>query len=208
VIAIVDYGLGNVKAFAHVYTQLNIPFAVARRADDLAGADRIILPGVGAFDQAMLRLEEAGMREALDELVVRRKIPVLGVCVGLQMLGRSSEEGRRPGLGWIDGEVVRFTPAAGAAGRAPAMRVPHMGWNGIRPVRESALLAGLDGDALFYFLHSYYFQARRTEDVVAVSDYFGEFASAVSAGNVHGVQFHPEKSHHWGIRLLRNFAGI
>ena len=203
-IAIVDYGLGNVKAFAYVYSQLNIAFAVAKRAEELAGADRLILPGVGAFDQAMLRLEEAGMREALDDLVVGRKVPVLGVCVGMQMLGRSSEEGRRPGLGWLDGEVKRFTPS----GSARAMRVPHMGWNGIRPVRESGLLAGLDSEARFYFLHSYYFKSRRPEDVIAVTDYYGGFASAVNFGNIYGVQFHPEKSHQGGIRLLRNFAGI
>jgi imidazole glycerol-phosphate synthase subunit HisH len=204
VIAIVDYGLGNVKAFANVYAQSNIAFVLAKRADELLAADRIILPGVGAFDQAMLRLEQSGLRETLDELVVKRRVPVLGVCVGMQMLAASSEEGRRPGLGWIDGDVRRFRPA----GPGDSMRVPHMGWNGIRPVRESALLAGLERDALFYFLHSYYYQSHRPEDVIAVSDYHGEFASAVSSGNVHGVQFHPEKSHQWGIRLLRNFAGI
>jgi glutamine amidotransferase len=204
VIAIVDYGMGNVKAFANVYSQSNIAFALAKRAGDLLDADKIILPGVGAFDQAMLRLEQSGMKENLDELVVKRRIPVLGVCVGMQMLASSSEEGRRPGLGWIDGEVKRFRPS----GPKDSMRVPHMGWNGIRLVRENALLSGLDRDALFYFLHSYYYVSHRPEDVIAVSDYDGEFACAVNSGNVYGVQFHPEKSHSWGIRLLQNFAGI
>ena len=203
-IAVVDFGLGNVKAFANVYSESNVPFVLAKRAAELREADRSILPGVGAFDQAMLRLEESGMKETLDDLVVGRKVPVLGVCVGMQMLAPSSEEGRRPGLGWVDGEVKRVTPA----GPRDAMRVPHMGWNTIRPVRTSPLLTGLDEEARFYFLHSYCFKSRRPEDVVAVTDYYGEFASVVNSGNVYGVQFHPEKSHRWGIRLLRNFAAI
>jgi len=204
VIAIVNYGLGNVKAFANVYSKSNIAFVLAREAAELRAAEKIILPGVGAFDQAMLRLEQSGMKETLDELVLGRGIPVLGVCVGMQMLARSSEEGRRPGLGWIEGEVKRFTPA----GPRDPMRVPHMGWNTIRPLRPSPLLAGLDQDASFYFLHSYYFKSPRPEDILAVSDYYGEFACAMNSRNVYGVQFHPEKSHQWGIRLLRNFAGI
>jgi len=203
-IAIIDYGLGNVKAFANVYKKLNIPAVIVKRAQDLENAAKVILPGVGAFDYAMQRLEKSGMRQMLDELVLRRSVPVLGVCVGMQMLACSSEEGRLPGLGWIDGEVKRFDPAF----LKQSLAVPHMGWNNIKPVKINGLLQGLDLDARFYFLHSYYFHSHKRDDVIAVTDYGGEFDCAVNAGNVFGVQFHPEKSHQWGIRLLENFAKV
>ena len=203
-IAIIDYGLGNVRAFSNVYKILNIPAIIAKQAKDLFEATKVILPGVGAFDFAMSMLEKSGMRPILDEIVLRRHVPVLGVCVGMQMLASSSEEGRLPGLGWIDGEVKRFIFSSCPDSR----RVPHMGWNTIRPVKNNTLLQNLDHDARFYFLHSYYFQCHTSENIIAVTDYGGEFASAVNSGNVSGVQFHPEKSHQWGIQLLENFAKI
>ena len=129
-------------------------------------------------------------------------MPVLGVCVGMQILGRGSDEGKLPGLGWIDGRVR----ALGTLGSEQKLPVPHMGWNDVRPVVRSKLFDGLDSDARFYFLHSYYFQCDREEDTLAVSDYGRDFASAAHAANVFGVQFHPEKSHQYGARLLRNFA--
>jgi imidazole glycerol-phosphate synthase subunit HisH len=201
-IAIIDYGLGNVKAFANVYDRLNIPAMIARQDKDLQNVDKVILPGVGAFDYAMQRLEKSGMRQMLDEIVLRKKAPVLGICVGMQMLACSSEEGCLPGLGWIDGVVKRFNPSS----LKHSMYVPHMGWNDVKAIKNNSLLKGLDHNARFYFLHSYYFQCHRTDDVIAVTDYGGEFACAVNSGNVFGVQFHPEKSHQWGVQLLKNFA--
>lgn len=201
-ITIINYGLGNIKAFVNAYNQLNIPINIAARSDDLKTATKVVLPGVGAFDYAMERLEKSGMRQSLDEMVLDRHVPVLGVCVGMQMLACSSEEGNLPGLGWIDGEVKKFTPSAVRY----SLPVPHMGWNNVRPTRINCLLQGLDLEARFYFLHSYYFECHRSDDIIAVTDYDGEFASAVNSGNVFGVQFHPEKSHQWGIRLLENFA--
>jgi glutamine amidotransferase len=204
-IAIIDYGLGNVRAFANVYKKLNVPAVIAKQAGDLLNASKVILPGVGAFDHAMQRLEISGMRPLLDEIVLHRHVPVLGVCVGMQMFAHSSEEGRLPGLGWIDGEVRKFRPSPL---ESSSMRVPHMGWNDIILKKDNGLLRGLDQNARFYFLHSYYFQCHKSEDIIAATDYYGEFTSAVNSGNVYGVQFHPEKSHQWGIRLLENYANL
>lgn len=203
-ITIVDYGLGNILAFANVYKGLNIPVTVARSAADLVGAAKIILPGVGAFDHAMERLEQSGMRAPLDDLVLRQRVPVLGICVGMQILAGSSEEGSLPGLGWIDGRVKKFDASTLLYGT----RLPHMGWNDVTPRRDDPLFLGLETDAKFYFLHSYYFECTTSEDVLAVAEYGREFSCAVSSANVYGVQFHPEKSHHFGTQLLKNFAHL
>lgn len=204
-IKIVDYGLGNITAFVNVYKRVNLRLEIARTAADLAGATKIILPGVGAFDHAMELLEASGMRAPLDELVLHKAVPVIGICVGMQILAKSSEEGVRPGLGWIDGRVrwFRSTP------RSDALPVPHMGWNDVTSNgRGAALFSGLEKDARFYFLHSYYFECGNADDVIATSSYGIDFACAVRSGNVYGVQFHPEKSHHWGQNLLKNFAEL
>ena len=201
-IAIIDYGLGNIKAFANVYKNLNIPVTIAKNSDQLIEADKIILPGVGSFDYAMLRLNGSGMRETLDELVLNKNIPVLGICVGMQMLAKSSEEGKLPGLGWIDAEVMRFNVSAFDH---PAC-IPHMGWNDVVPIVTTQLMQNLEHNARFYFLHSYYFQCNHQEDTIATTDYGIQFSCAVGHKNIFGVQFHPEKSHQWGIQLLKNFA--
>jgi glutamine amidotransferase len=203
-IGIIDYGLGNVRAFANVYKILNIPTVIVKQPSELKNVSKAILPGGGAFDYAMKKLEDSGLKPLLDNMVLVHRVPVLGICVGMQMLAHSSEEGVLPGLGWVDAEVKRFDSSS----LRHSMRVPHMGWNNIKPLKLNSLLQGLDLDARFYFLHSYYFQSHRSEDVIAVTDYCGEFACAVNSRNVYGVQFHPEKSHQWGIRLLENFAKL
>jgi glutamine amidotransferase len=203
-ITIVDYGLGNVRAFLNVYHRLNIAAKAASSAAELKAASKVVLPGVGAFDHAMERLEGSGMREVLEELALGARVPVLGVCVGMQILGRSSDEGKLPGLGWIEGRVRHFGTQA-SFGELP---LPHMGWNDVRPVAGNPLFNQLETDARFYFLHSYYMDCSRAQDVAAVSAYGIEFCCAVSAGNIYGVQFHPEKSHHDGTRLLKNFAEL
>ena len=203
-IAIVDYGLGNVQAFLNVYKRLNVPAKTATSPADLDGVPKVILPGVGAFDHAMERLDASGMRGALDDLVQGRDAQVLGVCVGMQILAHASEEGDRAGLGYVPGRVRVFD----ADSPTGPLQLPHMGWNDVTPVPRNPLFEGLDDDARFYFLHSYYFECERAEDVAAVSSYGREFSCAVSSGNIHGVQFHPEKSHHFGTRLLQNFAEL
>lgn len=201
-IAIVDYGLGNIKAFANVYKKLNIPFIIATKPDDLKNAKKVILPGVGAFDYAMDRLNKSGMRQTLDEIVMNQYVPVLGICVGMQMLAASSEEGILPGLGWINGKVLKFDQAI----FTQSTHLPHMGWNDVKPATNNSLFKDLETEARFYFLHSYYFSCNNRENILAITDYGGEFASVVNSENIFGVQFHPEKSHQWGIQLLRNFA--
>jgi len=200
-IALVDYGLGNIQAIANIYRRLNIPTRVARSAAELKDADKVVLPGVGAFDWAMARLSDSGMRECLDDMVLTRGCSVLGICVGMQMMATCSEEGHLKGLGWIDARVRRFD---GAHSGGP---LPHMGWNDVNPKETDTLFRGIDSSC-FYFLHSYYFAPHNAEHVLATTDYGDEFVSAFRVGRIYGVQFHPEKSHDCGVQLLRNFAEL
>jgi glutamine amidotransferase len=202
-IKIIDYGLGNILAFQNMYKRLNIPVGQAKTVDELDGATKLILPGVGAFDHAMEQLERSGMRQRLDQLVLKMGIPVLGICVGMQMLAERSDEGRLSGLGWIRGEVKGFKSL-----NQTDLLLPHMGWNDVRAKYGNRLFDGLHDEARFYFLHSYYFECANEEDVAAVSEYGKPFSCSVNCGHIHGVQFHPEKSHHFGAQLLKNFASL
>lgn len=199
-ITLVDYGLGNVQAFANIYKRLGVSYAIASDADGLIGASRLVLPGVGAFDWAMQRLDLSGMRPSLDDLVLNQQVPVLGICVGMQIMATRSDEGQEPGLGWIQGEVKRFDSQLFNT----KTKLPHMGWNDIFPVNHP-LFAGIF-DPRFYFLHSYFFQPSCLDVVLAEAEYGQRFAASVGVRHILGVQFHPEKSHHWGVHLLRNFA--
>lgn len=203
-ITLVNYGLGNLQAFANIYKRLNLPVQAASTAAELTGAEKLILPGVGAFDWAMKRLTASGMREVLNELVIHQGRPILGICVGMQMMANRSEEGVLEGLGWIDAEVKKFAPVPAP----PRFQLPHMGWNDVTPRSDEGLFANLGAGARFYFLHSYYFLPHDPEQTLATTDYHGPYASSVRAGHVYGVQFHPEKSHQWGIQLLKNFAEL
>lgn len=203
-IRIVDYGVGNIDAFLSMYRGLGIPAERARGAAELRGASKLVLPGVGAFDHAMSLLNESGLREALDERVLGAGVPVLGVCVGMQIMASGSEEGVMNGLGWIPGRVRALSenPACGS------LPVPHMGWNDMNIRRGAALLRGFEPAPRFYFLHSYYLECADDAHVAATASYGFDFACAVSTGGIHGVQCHPEKSHRFGAQLLRNFAEL
>ncbi|MHC8355005.1 imidazole glycerol phosphate synthase subunit HisH [Pseudomonas sp. LB3P81] len=203
-ITIIDYGLGNIQAFVNVYKRLHIPVSVAQNADELASATKLILPGVGAFDHAMERLDSSGMRPLLDELVQLKKVPVLGICVGMQILADSSDEGSLPGLGWVSGAVRSFSSIP----QLSDLALPHMGWNDVVPSLGNPLFRGFEKDARFYFLHSFFFECQQLANVAATSSYGLDFSCAVAADNVYGVQFHPEKSHHFGVGLLKNFAEL
>lgn len=201
-IKIINYGLGNLMAFMNAYRHLGIPAELADTADKLTGASKIILPGVGAFDHAMALLNASGMRASLDHLVLEKKVPVLGICVGMQILASESDEGTGKGLGWVPGRVVGFRSL-----QRNDLMLPHMGWNDVEPKSAQGLFADLAGSR-FYFLHSFYYQCENDENALATSRYGVDFACSVRAGNVYGVQFHPEKSHHNGVTLLKNFADI
>ena len=203
-LAIINYGLGNIKALTNVYKNLNIPFKIALSSDDLKNTSSLILPGVGAFDYAMRLLEQSGMRKSLNNLVLQHNIPILGICVGMQMLANSSEEGILPGLGWIDGIVKKFDSAT----LIHKPKFPHMGWNNVNSIKNSKLFQNIETGSRFYFIHSYYFQCHHNKDIIATTDYGIQFTSAVNTRNIYGVQFHPEKSHQNGIQLLKNFGNI
>lgn len=203
-ITIIDYGVGNINAFVSVYKRLNIATKIAKTSADLEGAEKLILPGVGHFDHAMSQLINSGMLEKLNYLVLIQKTPVIGICVGMQMMANSSEEGTFEGLKWIDASVKKFDEAK----IKQITRLPHMGWNDAYTLIQHPLFQGLEKDALFYFLHSYYFQCNNPQDILAVSDYGERFTCAAFRGNVYGIQFHPEKSHKYGEKLLHNFAKL
>lgn len=203
-IAILDYGLGNVMAFVNVYKRLNIPAKVAATPSALEGASRLILPGVGAFDYAMKLFQDSGLRTPVENLVLRQNMPVLGVCVGMQMLAAGSDEGQLPGLSWVPGRVRRIDVGA----LSHRTRLPHMGWNEVDADPESPLFKSYERDDRFYFLHSYFFDTTSSQYSIATTRYGLAFTCAVRHCNIYGVQFHPEKSHHAGSRLLQDFAEL
>lgn len=203
-IQLIDYGVGNIQAFLNVFKRLGIPAEAASTPEALQEATHLILPGVGAFDHAMTQFNQSGLRDRVEQLVLGDKIPVIGICVGMQMLASGSEEGNMDGLNWVPGQVRSFTSNPDSQ----QLPMPHMGWNDVKPLRDSALTNNFNGDPRFYFLHSYYFDCADKNDVIATAEYGFEFDCIVGRGNVFGIQCHPEKSHSSGSTLLKNFSGI
>jgi imidazole glycerol-phosphate synthase subunit HisH len=203
VIVIADYGLGNISSIRNMLAKAGCAqVRVTGEAAEIAQAAKLILPGVGAFDHGMARLRSGGQVEALTEAAVRRGVPTLGICLGMQLMCRTSEEGELPGLGWIDASVVRFAPPAGSA-----LKVPHMGWNTVHAVKSTPLLPD-EGEQRFYFVHSFHAVCNRSTDVWATAHHGYDFAAAVNCGNIYGVQFHPEKSHRFGMDMLSRFVAL
>ena len=203
-IGIIDYGSGNVQAIATIYKNLNIEHQVLTRPEDLNKVDKLILPGVGAFDATMQQLIDSGIKEELNNLVINKKVPILGICVGLQVMGNGSDEGKLPGFGWISGRVRKFDKKKIES----KPKLPHMGWNTIKDVQNHDLFRDIDHDFGFYFMHSFYFDCNSKDNVLATSNYGEKFTSAIYSDHIIGTQFHPEKSHGNGVLLFKNFANL
>jgi glutamine amidotransferase len=209
-ITIVDYGVGNLGSIINMLKKVGAKAQASSDPDVLRQAEKLILPGVGAFDAGMKKLDETGLVPVLNELVLERKVPVIGLCLGMQLMTKRSEEGKEAGLGWIDAQTVRFKFGAENA----HLKVPHMGWNTLDICRQHPLVAdpstgsghSLGPESRFYFVHSYHIVCADETDVVANTDYGYPFAAIIAKGNILGAQFHPEKSHKYGMKLLKNFA--
>lgn len=201
VISIVDYGIGNIGSVANMLRRIGAKFALAANPEQVEEAEALILPGVGAFDAGMNALREKGLVEPLLRQARERRVPILGICLGMQLLGNGSEEGDAAGLQLIDADFVRFRFPAGSA-----LKVPHMGWNTLEIVRQNPILDATEGEQRFYFVHSYFARVNDPSAVVATADYGGQFVAVFGRDNIYGVQFHPEKSHKFGMSVLRNFT--
>ncbi|MHA2602277.1 MAG: imidazole glycerol phosphate synthase subunit HisH [Candidatus Thorarchaeota archaeon SMTZ1-83] len=202
-ITIVDYGMGNLGSIRNMLTRLGFEVEISSDIQEIENATKLILPGVGAFDNAMKNLEERGMIPVLNELVLNRRVPILGICLGMQLLSQRSEEGNMQGLGWIEAETIRFRFNPGQN-----LRIPHMGWNTVTIQQDSCLFNDMYEEPRFYFVHSYHVKCVSEETTLARTHYGIDFTSAVSHDNIYGVQFHPEKSHKFGMKTLKNFAEL
>lgn len=203
-LVLIDYGMGNLKSFENLYSKLRIPVHVSSDAKVILQAKKLILPGVGHFNSGMKNLRESGLVSLLNEMVLGRNTPILGICLGMQLMTRHSEEGDVEGLGWIPAETVKLVAPAGEK-----LRVPHVGFNEVHVTSKNGhLFHEIEGDSYFYFTHSYKVVCDQTEVIMATSDYGSTFTCAVHSKNIFGVQFHPEKSHQRGVQLLKNFAEL
>lgn len=200
-ISIVNYGMGNLGSVANMFKRIGVAAQIVDNPAQLAKATKILLPGVGAFDQAMKRINESGFREVLDQKALVEKIPVLGICLGMQLLTRGSEEGKLPGLGWIPADTLRFPKTDG-------LKVPHMGWNVVLPATPSRLTENLPAESRFYFVHSYRVHTDDPANSILKCTYGITFDAAIQKDNIYGAQFHPEKSHRFGMQLFKNFSEI
>ncbi len=202
-ITIVDYGMGNLGSVHNMFKKVGVLAKITGDQEDIAKAEKILLPGVGAFDAAMDRIHDLGIFEVINTLVLEKKIPVLGICLGMQLLMEASEEGKLSGFGWIKGRASHFK------GRIPvSLKVPHMGWNDVTIVNESRLTRGFEKEARFYFVHSYFVQVDDNAHSMMKCSYGLDFDAAVHKENIYGAQFHPEKSHKFGMQLFKNFAEL
>jgi glutamine amidotransferase len=200
VIAILDYGVGNLGSLVNMFKRIGSAVTVESDLEILQSADKIVLPGVGAFDTAMTKINEApGLRDVLDQIALVDRKPILGVCLGMQLVTDGSDEGVLPGLGWISGRANRFPAIQG-------LKIPHMGWNTATSSSSHALTVGADDDSRYYFAHSYYVTVNDRADSIMKTHHGIDFDSAINHANISGVQFHPEKSHRFGMQILRNFA--
>ena len=200
-ITIIDYGMGNLGSIKNMFRRIKVESEITGDKNQIATSEKILLPGVGAFDAAMEKINAAGLSDILNKKTLEDKIPTLGICLGMQLLTKSSEEGKLPGLGWIDATTVKFNPDN-------SLKIPHMGWNTVNIKKQSPLLIDLPDEPRFYFVHSYYVSCRDAADVLTTTPYGIDFHSIIQHDNIYGAQFHPEKSHKFGMKILENFSKI
>lgn len=203
-ITIINYNAGNIRSIQNMLKRIGAKSCISSNVEEIEQAEKLILPGVGHFDYGMCNLKQSGLIEILNKKVVVDKTPLLGICLGAQLLGNGSEEGEEKGLGWINMDVVKFDKAK----MPDNLKIPHMSWNEILIKKSSKLLDGLNNESRFYFVHSYHMKCNDEKNIITNTNYGYEFTSAVEKGNIYGVQFHPEKSHKFGMRLLENFVNI
>lgn len=202
-ILVVDYGMGNLGSILNMFKKIGVNAKISSNIQDIEEAGKIILPGVGAFDNAMKNLNDLGLIPVLNKKIIKDKTPLLGICLGMQLLTKRSEEGSLDGLGWIDAETVRFRLSDNNS-----LKIPHMGWNTIDIKKDFCLYNDLYEEPRFYFVHSYYVKCNNSDNILTTTSYGIEFCSSVINGNILGVQFHPEKSHKFGMKVLKNFAEL
>jgi glutamine amidotransferase len=200
-ITIIDYGMGNLGSIKNMFKRIDVPAVITDDLDCIKSASKILLPGVGSFDAAMSRINESELRQVLDHKALDEQVPVLGICLGMQLLTRSSEEGDLSGLGWINAVTTRFPVK-------DDLKVPHMGWNVVKPASPSPLSKDLPDESRFYFVHSYCVHVDNEENSILKTCYDITFDAAIQRDNIYGAQFHPEKSHKFGMQLLSNFARL
>ncbi|MEE9441118.1 MAG: imidazole glycerol phosphate synthase subunit HisH [candidate division Zixibacteria bacterium] len=201
-IIIVDYGMGNLRSIQNMLKHLNVSSEISSDREIISAASKIILPGVGSFEKAVENIDRLGIRDLLIEKARHEKIPFLGICLGMQLLGDSSEEGTLPGLGLVPGRSAKFNFESNK------MKIPHMGWNTVSIIKDDVLFGNMHEDSRFYFVHSYHFVCENETDILTITEYGNNFISAISNENIRGVQFHPEKSHKFGMKLLKNFSEL
>jgi len=200
-IVVIDYGLGNLGSIANMLKKVKAEVLVSSRVDDIQKAEKLILPGVGPFDAGMKNLAGRGLIDLLNEKVVKGKTPILGLCLGMQLFTQKSEEGVLPGLGWIEAETVRFHFED-----QTILKIPHMGWNFIKREQDNPIFTDFDEETRFYFVHAFHCICHHKENILAITNYGYDFPSMIVKGNIVGTQFHPEKSHKFGMRLFKNFV--
>lgn len=203
-VTIIDYGMGNIGSIFNMLKKIGVKAIITADTKKIATAEKIILPGVGSFDNGMRNIKELGLLDVLNHMTLDKRVPMLGICLGMQLLTEKSEEGILPGLGWINAQTIKFS----LDGDVEHLKVPHMGWNDAILARESALTRDFEEAPRFYFVHSYYVKCFNKENVILKTMYGHEFASGIQRENIYGVQFHPEKSHKYGMKLLKNFSRL